>query len=83
MPVRIKLVIEQEAYTALLRLALQELRNPESQIRFILYQELIILGLISNIDLNISSNKTMVGQDTTYLSKDLPYKLSTRIHLCA
>jgi hypothetical protein len=35
MIVRLKLAIEQEEYSALLQLALSELRNPESQLLFI------------------------------------------------
>ena len=45
MVVRIKLAFDQEEYSALLKLALSELRNPEGQLRFILRQELIRLGL--------------------------------------
>jgi hypothetical protein len=40
MVVRIKITLEQEEYSGLLRLALTEMRNPQEQLRFILVQHL-------------------------------------------
>jgi hypothetical protein len=47
MVVRLRLAIEQEEYSALLKLALTEERNPEGQLRYILRRELERQGLIS------------------------------------
>lgn len=44
--VRIKLLLEQPEYQALLKLSEQELRNPVEQTRFILRQELARRGLL-------------------------------------
>ena len=46
MVVRLKITIEQDEYSGLLKLALSEMRNPESQLRFILRQELEKMGLL-------------------------------------
>ena len=46
MSVHLKLTIEPEEYSALLKLALSELRNPEAQLRFILRKELCNMGLL-------------------------------------
>lgn len=46
MVVRMKITIEQQDYSALLKLALAEERNPEGQLRHILHNELKRLGLI-------------------------------------
>jgi hypothetical protein len=43
---RLKLPLEQEEYTALLKMAGDELRNPTDQARFILRQELERRGLL-------------------------------------
>ena len=48
MSVHLKLSIEPEEYSALLKLALSEMRNPESQLRFFLRKELCDLGLIKS-----------------------------------
>ena len=47
MVVRLKLVLEQAEYSALLNLAVGELRNPADQARYILVAELQRLGLLS------------------------------------
>ena len=44
---RVVLILEQPEYSALLRVALKELRNPSDQARFILRQELERRGLLS------------------------------------
>ncbi len=46
MVVRIKITLEQEEYSGLLKLALSEMRSPQEQIRFGLCQELKRLGLL-------------------------------------
>jgi len=46
MVVRIKVTLEQEEYSGLLKLALSEMRNPQEQMRFVLRQELKHLGLL-------------------------------------
>ncbi len=50
MVVRIKVALEQEEYSGLLRLALSEMRNPQEQMRFVLQQELKRLGLLHEDD---------------------------------
>ena len=45
MVVRMKLKIEQEEYSGLLKLALSVMRNPEDQLRYMLRQQLIQFGL--------------------------------------
>ena len=63
MVVRINLTLEQKEYSALLKLALKEMRNPEGQIRYLLCQELKELGLLPKdkeqdvIDEKIESTK--------------------------
>jgi len=47
MVVRLKLVLEQDEYSALMESALADLRNPSDQARFILRQELERLGLLN------------------------------------
>ena len=44
---RIKIPLEQAEYSALLKAALSEMRNPADQARFILRQELERRGLLS------------------------------------
>ena len=48
MVVRLKLVLEQAEYSALLKVALEELRNPSDQARYILRQELGRRGLLTS-----------------------------------
>ncbi len=48
MIVRIKLAIEQEEYSALVKLALSEMRNPEEQLHFIQREKLANAGLLSS-----------------------------------
>jgi hypothetical protein len=43
---RVKLVLEQDEYSALLKVAVSELRNPADQIRHILRQDLTRRGLL-------------------------------------
>jgi hypothetical protein len=43
---RLKILLDQPEYTALLKLSEQELRNPADQARLMVRQELIRLGLI-------------------------------------
>ena len=45
---RLKVVLEQPEYSALLKLAIAELRNPQDEIRFIVRLELIRRGLLSS-----------------------------------
>ena len=47
MIVRLKLVLDQDEYSALMESALADLRNPSDQARFILRQELEKRGLLS------------------------------------
>ena len=47
---RIKLTLEQAEYSALLKVAGDELRNPTDQARFILRQELERRGLLPQIE---------------------------------
>ena len=47
MVVRIKIVLEQDEYSALLKLSLSEMRNPEEQLRFLLIKHLKRLRLLS------------------------------------
>lgn len=44
---RLKILLDQPEYTALLKLSEQELRNPADQARLLVRHELIRLGLIS------------------------------------
>jgi hypothetical protein len=44
---RIKLVLDQDEYSALLKVAISELRNPADQARHILRQDLLRRGLLS------------------------------------
>jgi hypothetical protein len=48
MVVRLRLVIEQELYSALLKWALSEERNPEGQLRYVLRRELEQQGWLSS-----------------------------------
>lgn len=70
MVVRMKLVIEQDEYSALLRLARGELRNPESQLHFILRKELKRNGLISDKpvshDPRKSKNESLGSQEVKH-----------------
>ena len=43
---RLKILLDQPEYTALLKLSEQELRNPADQARLLVRQELIRLGLV-------------------------------------
>ncbi len=43
---RVKVVLPQEEYSALLKLSESELRNPQDQIRAVLRQELVRRGLL-------------------------------------
>ena len=65
--VRIKLVIGQDEYSALLRLALAEFRNPESQLHFILRKELkrkrLITEKISSLDFRNAQSHVIQGVD--------------------
>ena len=45
MVVRMRIAVEQDEYSALMRLAVEELRNVEEQARFIIRHELIQRGL--------------------------------------
>ena len=47
MIVRVRLVLEQEEYSALSKLALSQMRSPEEQLRFMVTQHLKRLGLLS------------------------------------
>ncbi len=47
MVIRIKVTLEKEEYSALLKLALSELRSPDEQLRFTLIQHLKHLNLLS------------------------------------
>ena len=69
---RIKLTLEQPEYAALLKLAIQELRNPADQARFIIRAEAHRRGLLpkeytddfpSALDKAFSSSKYQVEQD--------------------
>jgi hypothetical protein len=44
---RLKIPLEQAEYSALLKVALSEMRNPSDQARFILHQELERRGLLA------------------------------------
>jgi len=57
MVVRINLTLEQKEYSALLKLALKEMRNPEGQIRYLVCQELKELGLLAENE-NTGKSKT-------------------------
>ena len=46
MVVRMRIAVEQDEYSALMRLAVEELRNVEEQARFIIRHELIHRGLL-------------------------------------
>lgn len=48
---RLKILLDQPEYTALLKLSEQELRNPADQVRLLVRQELIRLGLITSTPL--------------------------------
>lgn len=52
---RLKLPLEQAEYSALLRIAGIELRNPTDQARFILRQELERRGLLKGNPINIGN----------------------------
>lgn len=43
---RLRLTLEQDEYSALLKIAVAELRNPEDQARFIIRRELERAGLL-------------------------------------
>jgi hypothetical protein len=43
---RVKLVLDQDEYSALLKVAISELRNPADQVRHILRQDLMRRGLL-------------------------------------
>lgn len=43
---RLKLTLEQDEYSALLKMALEELRNPSDQARFIIREEALQRGLL-------------------------------------
>jgi hypothetical protein len=48
MVIRLRLAIEQDLYSALLKWALSEERNPEGQLRYVLRRELKEQGLLSS-----------------------------------
>jgi len=54
MVVRMKITLEQTDFSALLKLALSELRTPESQLLFILRKELNLHTQIEGSEENIS-----------------------------
>lgn len=49
---RVTLTLEQSEYSALLEMAMQELRNPSDQARFIIREEAQQRGLIDNFGTN-------------------------------
>jgi len=61
MVVRIKVVLEQEEYSALLKLAISEMRSPEEQVRFMLIKHCRRLKLLSvnkGLSCNIASPRS-------------------------
>lgn len=50
MVVRLKITLEQSEYTGLMKLALAEMRSPGDQLRYIVRQELINMGLLVEKD---------------------------------
>ncbi len=59
---RIVLPLEQREYTALLEMAVKELRNPADQARFILRQKLQRRGLLRNPDDNAAGQQAEPGE---------------------
>ena len=59
---RLNLVLDQQEYSALLEISLKELRDPTSQARFIIRQELINKGLLL-VGPHRDEVKTEVGMD--------------------
>lgn len=59
---RLKILLDQPEYTALLKLSEQELRNPADQARLLVRQELIRLGLIPT---TYDSQEKMSHYDST------------------
>lgn len=55
MSVHLKLTIKPYEYSALLKLALSEMRTPESQLYFLLRKELVSLKLLNTEEVNDSS----------------------------
>ena len=49
MVVRLRITLEQEEYSALLKMAIDEERNPEGQLRFLLRTELQSRGLLTSL----------------------------------
>lgn len=54
MTVRLKIIITEEEYAALMKLAIEQLREPEDQMRFLLREELRKKGLLSSDQQRIS-----------------------------
>ena len=48
MVARLKLTLEQDEYSALLRMAHSEMRDPVSQVRFIVRKELVDIGMLNS-----------------------------------
>ena len=65
MVVRIRLTLAQQEYSALLKLALSNLRNPEEQLRFLLIQELTRLGLLSDQDAPTSATEAAESESAS------------------
>ena len=69
MVVRLRIALEQEEYSALLKLALAEERNPEGQLRFILRTELHNRGFLilsPESGLNGEDKEALTNADTSF-----------------
>jgi hypothetical protein len=60
---RIKLVLEQDEYSALLAVARSELRNPADQARHILRQDLLRRGLLSGDTPSVTTPTTAATRE--------------------
>jgi hypothetical protein len=60
---RVKLILEQDEYSALLKVAVSELRNPADQARHILRQDLTRRGLLSTESQSVLNEQSQQAQD--------------------
>lgn len=62
---RVKLVLEQDEYSALLKVAISELRNPADQARHILRQDLMRRGLLPSDTPPVTAPTTAATREVT------------------
>ena len=62
MGIRLRITIDEEEYSALLELALSEMRDPEGQLHFLLRRELYNIGLLKSDEIIKLSESLITSQ---------------------